>query len=81
MELVLAGPMAKTVVSDEWRVASEEQSGELNHQSQIANRRWKVAHHTSKIGNRKSKMTRRPAGPIVTALHDVSEKKGVSCLE
>jgi len=49
MELVFVGPMTKTVVSDEWRVASKEQAGELNHQSQIANWRWKVANHKSKM--------------------------------
>jgi len=54
------GPMAKTVVSDWWRVASKEQSGELNHESQIANWRWKVANHKSKIGNRKSKIENDP---------------------
>jgi hypothetical protein len=75
------GPMAKTVVSDWWRVASKEQSGELNHESQIANWRWKVANHKSKIGNRKSKMIRGFDGPIITACHDVSETKGVSSLE
>ena len=43
--------------------------------------RMKVANQKSKIGNGKSKMIRWSAGPIAAAFHDVSEIKGVSCLE
>jgi hypothetical protein len=70
--------MTKTVVSDEGRVAREEQSGELNHQSQIANWRWKVANHQSKIGNRKSKMIQWTDGSMAADLHDIIENKVVS---
>jgi hypothetical protein len=62
-------------------VASEEQFRELNHQSQIANWRWKGANHQSKIGNRKSKMARWCDGPMAAALHDMLENKWVSRLE
>ncbi|MGA2984226.1 MAG: hypothetical protein ABSG32_10440, partial [Terriglobia bacterium] len=62
------------------RVASEEQSGELKHKSQIANWRPNVANLKSKIGNQKSKMLRWSGGSIITALQDVLETKWVSCL-
>jgi hypothetical protein len=81
MELVLDGPMTRTGVSGQWRVAGKEPSGELNRKSRVAKGRSEVANFKSKSGKRRSRMRCQADDPLIAALQDVSETKGVSRLK